>query len=293
MNAFRCRQNDTLGRRGVNGYSLLEVLVVIGVISLLLALMIPAVQFARGAAHSTQCRNHLRQLSYAAQNYNATFGVFPTRRFLKEVRPWLEVHEEARTVAIFGCPSDLQNATGDAAEGKVSYGLNAGLGSDENRFSGIVSSVKRYIRAAEVVDGLSNTAMIGEKLSFPWYAPQVVDWNERRHEWNRTFLFFRDSARNPSEFRKACSQPGLRPISTWFVNDVYHHLMTPNSRSCTRVNEDGLLVPGGFGSGAMAASLHSGGAFIAFADGSVHFVSSNIDTEIWSAQGTRSGGEVF
>ena len=40
-----------------------------------------------------------------------------------------------------------------------------------------------------------------------------------------------------------------------------------------------------------ARSYHTGGVNVAFADGSVHFVSNNIDFAVWQALGTRSGGE--
>jgi prepilin-type N-terminal cleavage/methylation domain-containing protein/prepilin-type processing-associated H-X9-DG protein len=40
-----------------------------------------------------------------------------------------------------------------------------------------------------------------------------------------------------------------------------------------------------------AASLHGGGAAVAMADGSVHFVTNEIDPVAWRALGTRAGGE--
>jgi prepilin-type N-terminal cleavage/methylation domain-containing protein/prepilin-type processing-associated H-X9-DG protein len=41
-----------------------------------------------------------------------------------------------------------------------------------------------------------------------------------------------------------------------------------------------------------ARSYHSGGVNVCFADGSVHFISNNINFATWQALGTRSGGEV-
>jgi prepilin-type processing-associated H-X9-DG protein len=52
--------------------------VVIGVISLLLALALPAVQQARASARRTQCLNNLRQQITAIQNHAALFGQLPT-----------------------------------------------------------------------------------------------------------------------------------------------------------------------------------------------------------------------
>ena len=39
-------------------------------------------------------------------------------------------------------------------------------------------------------------------------------------------------------------------------------------------------------------SYYTGGVNSALMDGSVHFVSSNVDSKIWNAYGTRAGGEV-
>ncbi|MCG8450396.1 MAG: DUF1559 domain-containing protein [Pirellulales bacterium] len=67
-----------MSRKVLSGFSLIELLIVIGIIGLLLQLILPAVQASREAARRTQCSNNLRQISFAFQNHHDTFEHFPS-----------------------------------------------------------------------------------------------------------------------------------------------------------------------------------------------------------------------
>jgi prepilin-type N-terminal cleavage/methylation domain-containing protein/prepilin-type processing-associated H-X9-DG protein len=56
-------------------FTLVELLVVIAIIGILMALLIPAVQYTRGTARRTQCQSHLHQLGVAMDGYMNTRGV--------------------------------------------------------------------------------------------------------------------------------------------------------------------------------------------------------------------------
>jgi prepilin-type N-terminal cleavage/methylation domain-containing protein len=67
------------------GFTLIELLVVMAIIGILMSLLLPAVQSAREAARTADCKNRVRQLALATHMHHDALGYFPPARY--ESRP--------------------------------------------------------------------------------------------------------------------------------------------------------------------------------------------------------------
>ncbi len=67
--------SSTFSKR--RAFTLVELLVVIAIIAILIALLLPAVQAAREAARRAKCRNNLKQLALGIQEYHEAYRYVP------------------------------------------------------------------------------------------------------------------------------------------------------------------------------------------------------------------------
>jgi hypothetical protein len=300
-------------RRGV---TLIEMLVVFGLITLLSALLLPAVHSARASARATQCKNNLHQIGIAAHQVHDQDGYLITSwRLVESLLPHLDqkptwdailAHERhiisglgqpvppmpTQMPPVFICPDDANNLGIVYPGGGLNYGLNEGSTLPGNDgFRAVTSDARR--RFSEVCDGLSNTAFMAERL-LPAEQPSVsvaaARRDARRYRWYTLRAF---AAGEEAELAAHCLSDDVRrqaiPIdihggSGWNL-PFYNHLIPPNNWQFANLSGRWTNDPG------PPISNHVGGVNLMLADGSIRFVSSSIDLKVWWAMGTICGGD--
>jgi prepilin-type N-terminal cleavage/methylation domain-containing protein/prepilin-type processing-associated H-X9-DG protein len=274
-----------------SGFTILELIVVISILALLLSLLLPAIQMAREGARRTRCCSNLRQISIAFSNYCDVYRVFPGttpgRNWPGVIKPFLEISDEAKMSPIYACPSDAV-ASGIWNDMNHSYRGNNGV-FRSSPGDGFLGSGRRYLAPSDILDGLSQTAAIGERLASPIQAEAwLMDLNEMSASMlRRRTQYTAAPFVSMKEFAEECEQRPVGYISTWTFLPFYNHIMPPNGHSCLN---GPYFDPQPYA--VTAGSEHPEGINIAMGDGSVRFVSNVISRDVWWAIGTRNGNEV-
>ena len=188
--------------RDRSGFTLVEVLVSVGIIGLLLAITVPAVQFARSSSRRLHCVNGERQLLLAISNYHDSFGVFPPmgswpttngcppESVVTRLFPFLGltsvceiVGSGATRIPILECPSDSDISL---IQNPLSYSFNASAGNGSgSNFHGPFSDFTGVVGARDITDGLSMTACLSENIVVRAGGSEAeASNNETRYGWS-------------------------------------------------------------------------------------------------------------
>jgi prepilin-type processing-associated H-X9-DG protein len=292
--------------------------------------LLPAVQSAREAARRTQCSNNLTQLGIALQNYEATHLVLPPGvinktgpiletvdsyqfNWISQILPYFEQNNVYRhldfgvgayhvnnltvrsvSLNMLLCPSEARGRNSFAAFGNSSFNSPL-MGIPDpapNSYAACHNDVESPIDAAnhgvfflnsrvrldEIEDGLSHTIFLGEKRppgdELGWASGTRATLRNTGTPINRTKL-------EPTDLTPFMSGISTEPVAPGFEGPQMPADPTP-APSIPKPQVP--ITVGGFG------SSHNNGANFLFGDGTVRYLRTTIDVEVFRLLGNRADG---
>ena len=291
------------------GFTLIELLVVIAIIAILIALLLPAVQQAREAARRTECKNHLKQIGLALHNYHDVHSVLPPG--------WIAVNS--------GTPSAHSGTSGvgwgtmilpQMEQNNVYQLFNSARPlTDSSNAVFLRAQIKSYKCASDPnpdyfkINQAGSTTVIAELPTANYLAvfgPENLDDCENSPgilpvmadgTCRGSGMFYHNSSVRMRDLTDGTTNTLMtgerktKPTLNWFSS--WPGMIANGEEAFQRVCGSADHVPNhpathfdDF------SSHHVGGAQFSLGDGSVRFISENIDGRVYRSLATIQGGEV-
>jgi len=316
-------------RPASRAFTLIELLVVIAIIAVLVALLLPAVQQAREAARRSQCKNNLKQIGLSLFTYHDAHMSFPPgtnftitgwgNSFWVGLLPYMD------QTALYN-KWDMVNPGGtgwvdvDANNGKLANGLvlpllycpsstlnrlgiargNAPAGMFIPTYCGLAGTYGTFGTYTETRT-LSNNGTISLGGAFAWHQNfaiknfsdgttnilMVGEQSDYLFDTTKNNLKFEGRSSGGGQYNYGWSmgsQPGLdRQFALTTINLPINSKFIPGQ---------GAGYNGDMGANFPMQSIHEGGAHALVGDGSVRFLSANMNYPTFQMLLTRDDGQV-
>ncbi|HEV3236661.1 MAG TPA: DUF1559 domain-containing protein [Gemmataceae bacterium] len=294
-------------RQTRRGFTLIELLVVIAIISILIGLLLPAVQKVREAAARMSCSNNLRQMGLACHGFHDTLGAFPPGYVATAAYPattpgwgwgaYLLPHiEQDNLYGQIDFTQPVQNSL--AIQTRINVYLCPSDTPPASTFAltdpayGTVTLAAPSSYAATVGQDASEVdAPTGDGIFYRNSRVRITDITDGTSQttmigdraWVQTQGIWAGAPNN------AVTRPGPRNVWRFATASPQALILVHNNWINIQTDADGGLDD--------FSSNHTGGINLLFADGSVRFIHSIVadgseHRDFW-AMGTIAGGEVI